>query len=189
MKLPVKTAPRYIIMGQTFPAYSQLISHSSPMYTRYMVSAVLSKSYKNMHYCFTNFIWVKSRRCGCLVTWFCYHFIAKPGNKTATPSWPDPSMHLSMLIYLTCLEYKTENNHIKLYCYYFVLLSGLEVITLREVYCFCEARRASHCHSPQSTYSSKSTCCTVSAQKTAMYVVVYAGRLIAQNSIVEIINW
>ena len=29
----------------------------------------------------------------------------------------------------------------------------------------------------------------VSAQKTAMYVVVYAGRLIAQNSIVEIINW
>ena len=53
---------------------------------------------------------------------------------------------------------------------------------------FCEARRASHCHSPQTTYSSKSTCCTVSAQKTAMYVVVYAGRLTAQNSIVEIIN-
>ena len=54
---------------------------------------------------------------------------------------------------------------------------------------FCEARRASHCHSPQTTYSSKSTFCTLSAQKTAMYVVVYAGRLIAQNSIVEIINW
>ena len=35
-------------------------------------------------------IWVRSRRCGCLVTWFCYHMIAKPGNKTATPSWPDP---------------------------------------------------------------------------------------------------
>ena len=35
-------------------------------------------------------------------------------------------------------------------------------------YAFCEARRASHCHSPQTTYSSKSTCCTVSAQKTAM---------------------
>ena len=26
-------------------------------------------------------------------------------------------------------------------------------------------------------------------KKTAMYVVVYAGRLIAQNSVVEIINW
>ena len=24
-------------------------------------------------------------RCGCLVTWFCYQLIAKPGNKTATP--------------------------------------------------------------------------------------------------------
>ena len=27
---------------------------------------------------------------GCLVTWFCYQLIAKPGNKTATVSWPDP---------------------------------------------------------------------------------------------------
>ena len=34
--------------------------------------------------------WVRSRRCGCLVTWFCYHLIAKSGNKTAAPSWPDP---------------------------------------------------------------------------------------------------
>ena len=35
-------------------------------------------------------IWVRSRSCGCLVTWFCYQLIAKPGNKTATVSWPDP---------------------------------------------------------------------------------------------------
>ena len=35
-------------------------------------------------------IWVRSRRCGCLVTWFCYHLIAKPGNKTAAHSWPEP---------------------------------------------------------------------------------------------------
>ena len=35
-------------------------------------------------------IWVRSRRCGCLVTWFCYQMIAKPGNKTAAPLWPDP---------------------------------------------------------------------------------------------------
>ena len=34
-------------------------------------------------------IWVRSRRCGCLVTWFCYQLIVKSGNKTATPSWPD----------------------------------------------------------------------------------------------------
>ena len=35
-------------------------------------------------------IWVRSRNCDCLVTWFCYQLIAKPGNKTATVSWPDP---------------------------------------------------------------------------------------------------
>ena len=33
---------------------------------------------------------VMSRKYGCLVTWFCYHLIAKPGNKAAAPSWPDP---------------------------------------------------------------------------------------------------
>ena len=34
-------------------------------------------------------IWVRSRNCGSLVTWFCYQLIAKPGNKTAAVSWPD----------------------------------------------------------------------------------------------------
>ena len=44
--------------------------------------------------CFTkktfNAIWVRWQRCGCLVTWFCYHLIVKPGNKTAAPLWPNP---------------------------------------------------------------------------------------------------
>ena len=35
-------------------------------------------------------MWVRSRNCGCLFTWFCYQLIAKPGNKTATVPWPDP---------------------------------------------------------------------------------------------------
>ena len=35
--------------------------------------------------------WVRSRNCGCLVTWFCYQLIVKPGNKTAAVSWPDPN--------------------------------------------------------------------------------------------------
>ena len=35
-------------------------------------------------------IWVRSQNCGCPVTWFCYQLIAKPGNKTATVSWPNP---------------------------------------------------------------------------------------------------
>ena len=54
---------------------------------------------------------------------------------------------------------------------------------------FCEARRASHCHSPQTTYSSKSTCCVLSAQKSAMHVVVYADRRTIQHSILDIIDW
>ena len=40
-----------------------------------------------------HFIWVRSRKCGCLVTWFCYQLIAKPGNKTAAVSWPHPYEH------------------------------------------------------------------------------------------------
>ena len=34
--------------------------------------------------------WVRSQRCACLVTWFCYQMIAKPGNKTAAYLWPGP---------------------------------------------------------------------------------------------------
>ena len=37
-----------------------------------------------------NSIWARSRRCICLVTWFCYLMIAKPGNTTGAPPWPDP---------------------------------------------------------------------------------------------------
>ena len=50
--------------------------------------------YKGFTFAWDNFlfmyIWVRSRNCGCLVTWFCYQLIAKPGNKTAAVSWPDP---------------------------------------------------------------------------------------------------
>ena len=42
-------------------------------------------------WCVGNPKWVRTRNCGCLVTWFCYHLIAKPGNKTDAVSWPDPN--------------------------------------------------------------------------------------------------
>ena len=48
----------------------------------------LSFYYICHHNC--NTIWVRSRNCGCHVTWFCYQLIAKPGNKTAAVPWPDP---------------------------------------------------------------------------------------------------
>ena len=53
------------------------------------------------------YIWVRSRNCGCLVTWFCYQLIAKPGNKTTTVSWPDPYIdsnywYISFTKYYSC---------------------------------------------------------------------------------------
>ena len=44
----------------------------------------------NLHWitqCILARIWVRSRKCRCLVPWFCYQVIAKPNNKTAAPSW------------------------------------------------------------------------------------------------------
>ena len=38
----------------------------------------------------SSYIWVRTQNCDCLVPWFCYQLIAKPGNKTAAVSWPDP---------------------------------------------------------------------------------------------------
>ena len=35
------------------------------------------------------FTWVGSGGCNCLVSWFCYQLIAKPGNKTVAPPWPN----------------------------------------------------------------------------------------------------
>ena len=42
-------------------------------------------------------IWVRSQNCGCLITWFYYQLIAKPGNKTAAVSWPDPYLDVQLL--------------------------------------------------------------------------------------------
>ena len=38
----------------------------------------------------TNIYRVGPWRCSCLVTWFCYQLIAKPGKKTTAPPWPEP---------------------------------------------------------------------------------------------------
>ena len=46
-----------------------------------------------------NVIWVRSRNCGCLVTWFCYQLIAKPGNKTAAVPWPHPYSYETLETY------------------------------------------------------------------------------------------
>ena len=51
------------------------------------------------------FWWVRSWRCVCLVIWFCYHLIAKPGNKTAVPSWPDPDNVYSSVVIKSLYDY------------------------------------------------------------------------------------
>ena len=65
------------------------------MYTLGIVCLVKTKY---MYVCscwnFTD-IWVRSGNCGCLVTWFCYRSIAKPGNKTVAVPWPHPYILLS----------------------------------------------------------------------------------------------
>ena len=61
-------------------------------------------------------IWVRSRNCGCLVTWFCYQLIAKPVNKTATVSWPDP---YAVLLWSTVMD--TAMNE-----WYFLSVCGTE---------------------------------------------------------------
>ena len=48
-----------------------------------------SKKSVKLWVCVKN-IWARSGGCSCLVTWFCYQLIAKPGNKTAAVPWPDP---------------------------------------------------------------------------------------------------
>ena len=44
----------------------------------------------------------------CLVTWFCYHLIAKPNNKAGAPSLPDPYVVPQKL-------YLMNSNHVVIY--------------------------------------------------------------------------
>ena len=55
-------------------------------------------------------IWVRSRNCGCLVTWFCYQLISKPGIKTAAVSWPDPYDIQYPMKYLTARHRKSRRS-------------------------------------------------------------------------------
>ena len=66
------------------------------------------------------YTWVGSRNCGCLVTWFCYQLIAKPGNKTAAVSWPDPYIYfqwpciISRNVYVVVFLIQAEISRVEL---------------------------------------------------------------------------
>ena len=105
-------------------------THTSPSRARYRVS-FMSSSMKTDRYienavsrmhCILPvtthrmFIWVSSRNCGCLVTWFCYQLIAKPGNKTATVPWSDPYHNLKYpgTVCVGCMSFNSNANVITL---------------------------------------------------------------------------
>ena len=86
-------------------------------------------------------IWVRSRKWGCLVTWFCYHMIAKLGNKTAAPLWLNPHKTMQdMLICQLCpwfpierilttysCQFSTEERH-EMWNHIFVLSKNIQQI-------------------------------------------------------------
>ena len=64
-------------------------------------------------------IWLRSWRLAFHVTWFCYHLMAKPGNKTGAPSWPEPYAllwstpwtHHAAYIIITVADSLATNSH------------------------------------------------------------------------------
>ena len=49
---------------------------------------------------FTSYwIWVRSWRCNCLITWLCCQLIAKPSNKTVASLWPDPYTYITHYVF------------------------------------------------------------------------------------------
>ena len=80
------------------------------------------------------YIWFKSRRCGCLVTWFCYQMIAKPGYQTAAPSWPDPYVYTNILsrVYSSlCLQ---MISYIQIYIMYIIQVPDLYIYIYIHIY-------------------------------------------------------
>ena len=66
--------------------YMFCLHHKIILYEKTLCCTML----KQVSCMLTSSIWVRSRNCDCLVTWFCYQLITKPGNKTAAVPWPDP---------------------------------------------------------------------------------------------------
>ena len=68
------------------------------IFVSFLLCIYWADTFVYLYVCIYLYIWVGSRRWGCLVTWFCYHLITKPGNKTVAPSWPDPYICIYMYI-------------------------------------------------------------------------------------------
>ena len=78
---------------------------------------------------FKKYIWVRSRNRGSLVTWFCYQMIAKPGNKIATVSWPEPYMKY-IFMYIVFVNYIYQ---ILLSLFFIIIFIFISLITMNTV--------------------------------------------------------
>ena len=68
-------------------------------------------------------IWVRSQNCGCLVTWFCYQLIAKPGNKTAAVLRSDP-YDLFTRLDILCISVLDK---VRRYCQFLTLGTSVDI--------------------------------------------------------------
>ena len=84
---PLKLCDFAPILAQSLHGISMLTARWDGPWHLGLGFSMLSHRYMNSH---LEIRWVGSWRCGCLVTWFCYQLMAKPGNKNTTPSWPRP---------------------------------------------------------------------------------------------------
>ena len=66
------------------PGSNYLTDKITSLYIKILQSHILPHDHGvrvSISHQITDNIWVRSQRCGCFVTWFCYQLIAKPGNK------------------------------------------------------------------------------------------------------------
>ena len=76
----------FFVSHCSFSLYQQLLYVMHLPIISKVVSVALVPFYDSPS---VNDKWVRSRRWACIIIRFCYHLIAKPGNETDAPSWPD----------------------------------------------------------------------------------------------------
>ena len=81
---------------------------------------------------------VGSRNCGCLVAWFCYQFMAKPGSRTAAVPWPDPyvfTVYMTHRLSAYILYWHTNAALILVTSYLHIHFSYVHECILTALYC------------------------------------------------------
>ena len=84
------------------------------------------------------YMWVGSRNCGCLVAWFCYQFMAKPGGGTAAVPWPGPyvfTVYMTHRLSVYILYWHTNAALILVTSYLHIHFSYVHECILTALYC------------------------------------------------------